>query len=107
VELNSKGVLVLRSTQPFLYDVGADQAYEAHVKIPANLLADTGYTVNVGVTLVKGEDEEHALVKDKALSFMVYGDAEVNALGSSLQRKGVVDPQLDWTIVVEPNVLRA
>ncbi len=107
VELHSKGVLVLRSTQPFLHDVGADQAYEAHVKIPANLLADTGYTVNVGVTLVRGEGEEHALMKDKALSFMVYGDAEVNALGSSLQRKGVIDPQLDWTIDVEPNVLRA
>ena len=103
MELHSKGVLVLRSTQPFLHDVGADQAYEAHVKIPANLLADTGYTVK----LVRGEGEEHALVKDKALSFMVYGDAEVNALGSSLQRKGVIDPQLDWTIDVEPNVLRA
>jgi len=107
VELYSKGVLVLRSTQPFLHDVGADQAYEAHVRIPANLLADTGYTVNVGVTLVRGEGEEHALLKDKALSFMVYGDAEVNALGSSLQRKGVIDPQLDWTLDVEPNVLRA
>ena len=107
MELHSKGVLVLRSIQPFLHDVGADQAYEAHVKIPANLLADTGYTVNVGVTLVRGEGEEHALVKDKALSFMVYGDAEVNALGTPLQRKGVIDPQLDWTLDVEPNVVRA
>jgi hypothetical protein len=31
----------------------------------------------------------------------------VNALGSSLQRKGLVDPVLQWTIEVEPNVLRA
>jgi lipopolysaccharide transport system ATP-binding protein len=104
VELHSKGVLVLRSTQPFLHDVGADQAYEAHVKIPANLLADTGYTVNVGVTLVRGEGEEHALIKDKALSFMVYGDEELNTRGASLQRKGVIDPALDWTITVEPAV---
>jgi ABC-type polysaccharide/polyol phosphate transport system ATPase subunit len=107
IELHSKGVLVLRSTQPQLHDVGADQAYEAHVKIPANLLADTGYTVNVGVTLVRGEGEEHALVKDKALSFMVYGDDEVSALGSALRRKGVINPPLDWTIELEPNVLRA
>jgi lipopolysaccharide transport system ATP-binding protein len=107
IELHSKGVLVLRSRQPFLHDVGADQAYEAHVKIPANLLADTGYTVNAGVTLVRGEGEEHSLVKDKALSFIVYGDEDVNPLGSSLQRKGVIDPQLPWTIDVEPNVLRA
>jgi hypothetical protein len=107
IELYSKGVLVLRSVQPFLHDVGADQAYEAHVRIPGNLLADTGYTVNAGVTLVRGEGEEHALVKDKALSFMVYGDEQVNALGTSLQRKGVIDPSLEWTIEVEPNVLRA
>lgn len=107
VELYSKGVLVLRSTQPYLHDVGADQAYEAHVRIPGNLLADTGYTVNAGVTLVVGDGEEHALVKDKALSFMVFGDQEVNALGMSLQRKGVVDPTLAWTIEVEPNVIRA
>ena len=107
IELHSKGVLVLRSMQPHLHDVGADQAYEALVKIPANLLADTGYTVNAGVTLVRGEGEEHALIKDKALSFMVYGDQEVGALGSSLQRKGVIDPALEWTIEVEPDVLRA
>ena len=106
IELYSKGVLVLRSVQPDLHDVGADQAYEAHVRIPGNLLADTGYTVNAGVTLVRGEGEEHALVKDKALSFMVYGDEQVNALGTSLQRKGVIDPTLQWTIEVEPNVLR-
>ena len=59
------------------------------------------------MTLVRGEGEEHALVKDKALSFMVYGDGEVNGLGSSLQRKGVIDPMLQWTIEMEPNVLRA
>ena len=107
IELYSKGVLVLRSTQPVGHDVGADQAYEALVKIPANLLAETAYTVNVGVTLVRGEGEEHALVKDKALSFMVYGEQEVNGLASALQRKGVIDPALDWTIAVEPDVLRA
>ena len=108
IELYSKGVLVLRSRQPFLHDVGADQAYEAHVRIPGNLLADTGYTVNAAVTLVRGESEEqHALVKDRALSFMVYSDQDVNALGASLQRKGVIDPELDWTIAVEPNVVRA
>jgi len=64
--------------------------------------------VNVAVTLVRGESEEqHALVKDRALSFMVYSDQDVNAVGTSLQRKGVIDPELDWTIAVEPNVVRA
>ena len=107
VELYNRGVLVLRSSQPSLEHVSPDQAYEARVRIPANLLADTGYTVNVAVTLIRGEGEEHALVKDKALSFMVYGDQEVNGLGMSLQRKGVIDPTLAWTIEAEPNVVRA
>src|SRR4051812_39872723 len=57
IELHSKGVLVLRSTQPSLVLVAPDQAYEARVKIPGNLLADTGYTVNAGVTLIRGEGE--------------------------------------------------
>jgi hypothetical protein len=107
IELLSKGVLVLRSTQPSLLSVSPDQAYEARVKIPGNLLADTAYTVNAAVTLIRGEEEVHALVKDRALAFMVYGDQDVNALGTSLQRKGVVDPALSWTVEMEPNVVRA
>jgi lipopolysaccharide transport system ATP-binding protein len=107
IELLSKGVLVLRSTQPSLLAVSPDQVYEARVKIPGNLLADTAYTVNAAVTLIRGEEEVHALVKDRALAFMVYGDQDVNALGTSLQRKGLVDPELSWTVELEPNVVRA
>ena len=57
----SKGVLVFRSAQPELVPVRADTAYEALVRIPANLLSETTYTVNVGITLIRGEGEEHAL----------------------------------------------
>jgi ABC-type glutathione transport system ATPase component len=106
-ELHSKGMLVLRSTQTDLQAVGPDRNYQAMVKIPANLLADTGYTVSVGVTLIRGEGEEHALVMNRALSFMVYGDQEIGGLGMSLQRKGLVDPELEWTLKLEePNVVR-
>ncbi len=53
-DLFSKGVLVFRSAQPELMWVAADTLYEALVKIPANLLSETNYTVNVGVTLIRG-----------------------------------------------------
>jgi lipopolysaccharide transport system ATP-binding protein len=105
-DLFSKGVLVFRSAQPELSPVGADHAYEAVARIPANLLSETTYTINVGVTLVRGDGEEHALMMNKALAFMVYGDQGVDASGT-LHRKGVVDPTLDWSIEVEPHVIRA
>jgi ABC-type polysaccharide/polyol phosphate transport system ATPase subunit len=107
-ELHSKGVLVLRSTQAELHSLAADRNYQAMVRIPANLLADTGYTVSVGVILIRGEGEEHALVMNRALSFMVYGDREINGLGTSLQRKGLIGPELEWALKLEePNVVRA
>ncbi len=115
-ELHSKGVLVLRSTQAELEAVGPDRNYQAMVKIPANLLADTGYTVSVGVTLIRGEGEEHALVMNRALSFMVYADQEMvgplrgaeRRSGATLQRKGLIAPELEWTIKEdEPHVVRA
>jgi lipopolysaccharide transport system ATP-binding protein len=107
IELHTKGVLVLRSTQPVMEQVAADQAYEARVRIPSNLLADTAYTVNAGVTLIRGEEEEHALVRDRALSFIVYDETHADSPDAALQRKGVVDPVLSWTLDVERNVVRA
>jgi lipopolysaccharide transport system ATP-binding protein len=105
-DLMSKGVLVFRSAQPDLSPVGADAAYEAVARIPANLLSEMTYTINVSVTLVRGDGEEHSLMMNKALAFMVYGDEGVDASGT-LHRKGVVDPTLDWSLEVEPHVIRA
>jgi hypothetical protein len=107
---------VFRSTQADPEQVLPDRNYQAMVRIPANLLADTGYTISVGVTLIRGEGEEHALVMNRALSFIVYADdQEVGPLrgperrsGASLQRKGLIDPELEWTLKLEePNVVRA
>ncbi len=76
-----KGVLVFRSAQPELMWVAADTLYEALVKIPANLLSETNYTINVGVTLIRAEREEHALVVNRALAFMVYGERGERRVG--------------------------
>jgi lipopolysaccharide transport system ATP-binding protein len=105
-DLFNKGVLVFRSVQPELTPVIPDTAYEALARIPANLLAETSYTINVGVTLVRGKREEHPLVVNKALSFMVYGEQGVRAAGA-LQRKGVVNPTLEWSLDEVPDAVRA
>ena len=99
-ELFSKGVLVLRSAQPELTLVRREKPYEALARIPANLLAETSYTISAGVTLLRGEGEEHLLLLKKALAFMVYGEQGVES-GGTLQRKGVVDPSLEWSWSLE------
>ena len=82
----------------------AETAYEAVVRIPANLLSETTYTVNANITLIRGEGEEHALVVNKALAFMVYGKG-VSA-DDGRHQKGVVSPTLDWTLQVERDAVR-
>ena len=106
IDVMTKGVLVLRSSQPELAPVSADRMYEALVRIPANLLAETTYTVNVSILLVRGDGDEHALVVNKALSFMVYGEEhEIDSL-ETRHRKGVVNPELDWTMDTEEHAVR-
>jgi len=99
-ELYSKGVLVLRSAQPELTFVRRDKPYEALARIPANLLAETSYTITATVTLVRGETDEYDLVLNKAVAFLVYGEQGVES-GAKLQRKGVVDPTLEWSWSLE------
>jgi lipopolysaccharide transport system ATP-binding protein len=105
-DLFSKGVLVFRSAQPELVPVGADMAYEAVAKIPANLLSETTYTISVGITLIRGEGEEHALVVNKALAFMVYRENSDEA-SATLHRTGLIDPQLEWSMETKPYAIRA
>ena len=105
IDLMSKGVLVFRSAQPDLMAVLADSAYEAIVRIPANLLSETTYTINVSITLIRGEGEEHALIVNKALAFMVYGEQGVSG-DDGRHPKGVVQPQLDWTLQMEADAVR-
>ena len=104
-DLLTKGVLVLRSMQPELTQLASDTAYEALARIPANLLAETTYTINANVTLIRGEGEEHPLVANKALAFLVYGEEGASASGS--QRKAVIDPTLEWSLETERHVIRA
>ena len=105
IDLMTKGVLVFRSAQPELVPVAADTSYEAFARLPANLLSETTYTVNVSIMLLRGEEEEHALVVNKALAFMVYGEQGVTA-DEGRHRKGVVNPTLEWTLQTEADAIR-
>jgi len=106
IDLMTKGVLVFRSAQPELAHVAPETSYEALVRIPANLLSEMTYTVNVSMVLIRGEGEEHALIVNKALAFMVYGEQGVTA-DDGRHRKGVVNPSLEWTLQAEVAAIRA
>ena len=70
----------------------AAACFDLIVRIPAHLLAETTYTVNVTVytTLVK----ETKVVLDNALTFMAYGRRErVRSC-----KRGAIAPRLDWTV---------
>jgi hypothetical protein len=86
--------------------VAPDMAYEAVAKIPANLLSETTYTISVGVTLLRGEGEEHSLVVNKALAFMVYRENSDEA-SATLHRTGLIDPQLEWSMETKSYAIRA
>jgi len=91
LDFYAKRFLVFRTTQQD--DVVADRrgVVDLLVKIPAHLLAETTYTVNVTVytILVK----ETKVVLDNALTFMAYGHEP----GAQLKR-GAMAPRLEWTV---------
>ena len=91
IDLYAKRVLVFRSTQVESFVVDHFGVVDLFVRIPADLLAETTYTVNVTVYtfLVK----ETKVVLDNALTFMAYGRDD----GGQLKR-GALAPKLEWTV---------
>ena len=91
IDVYAKRFLVFRSTQSEAFVASHRGVVDMFVRIPADLLAETTYTVNVTVytLLVK----ETKVVLDNALTFMAYGRDD----GGQLKR-GALAPRLDWTV---------
>ena len=92
-DIYAKRVAVFRTNQQ--EEVVADRRglLDLVVRIPAHLLAETTYTVNVTVYTVLGKETK--VVLDNALNFMAYGrETEAKV------KRGVVAPRLDWTAEV-------
>jgi lipopolysaccharide transport system ATP-binding protein len=92
MDLYTKGIYVFRAVQPEDLVARTPGQYDLLVRIPANFLSETLYTLNVAITTREGE-KESAVTLPNALSFMVYGTND-----TSLYKGGVVTPRLDWTI---------
>ena len=93
IHVRAKGAVAFRSRFPDDILVERPGVYAAEVRIPAGLLADTIYTVDVNVVAFRG-DEYVPVVIHNALSFQVFDPA-------SKQRDhlgGVVSPRLAWEL---------
>jgi hypothetical protein len=93
-----KNILLFQSGQAEPAAFEERGIYDIAVKIPANLLAETGYTVDVYLQQEAAKTQEIKI--PDALSFMTYGSTYV-----SLYKGGVLMPQLDWSVgsaVAEP-----
>src|SRR5687768_9761214 len=90
MDFYAKRFLVFRTNQD--QEVVADRrgVLDLIVKIPAHLLSETTYTVNITVYTVLAKETK--VVLDNALTFMAYG----HETGKQLKR-GALAPRLEWT----------
>jgi lipopolysaccharide transport system ATP-binding protein len=103
IDLYAKGVFVFRAVQPESFVVDRRGVVDLVVRIPAHLLAETTYSVNVTVMTFHGKESK--VVLPNALTFMAYGgDEETSGRRGGPSgpqqlkspRSGVLAPRLDW-----------
>ena len=91
MDVYAKRVLVFRTTQAGELVADRRGVVDLLVRIPAHLLAETTYTLNVTVYTVLGKETK--VVLDNALTFLAYG----HDAGAQLKR-GALAPRLEWTV---------
>jgi len=109
VLMNARGVVAFRTAQPADITVPEPGIFAIRVRIPARLLADTIYTVKVGILLVK-DGEQSTIAMDNALVFRVYaehdkGDKSLLTLYHGSSMSGVVMPELEWDVARERDIV--
>ena len=102
IDLYQKNVFVFRAVQPQPLITTRRGVVDLLVRIPANLLAETTYTVNVTVMTFHGKESKVTL--PNALSFMAYGGEEPSQQRSGGARSGVIAPSLEWQVQAHENV---
>jgi lipopolysaccharide transport system ATP-binding protein len=102
LSLLTRGMVAFRTAQPEDVQVAEPGVFVVRVRIPPELLADTVYSVKLGI-LLHQNGEESKLVQDNALTFRVYGGDDPShrsLLARDVYRgsswSGAVMPRLDW-----------
>jgi lipopolysaccharide transport system ATP-binding protein len=99
IVVRTDALVAFRSVAPVATVIEDPGVYSARVTIPAHLLADTEYTVKLGI-VCELDGEYTSMAWENALSFRVYDTDEANSARGdyhgSLQ--GMVRPLLSWTV---------
>lgn len=107
LDVFSHGAHVFRAIQQEATPIPEVGLYSAIMSLPANILAETAYSVNVAIIILKNGGEAR-INKIDALSFDVHAKprSDAHEQGQVYRRKvGVVAPQVTWKIVPEGAVL--
>ena len=91
IDVHMKNIFVFRSAQPEPAEFDEPGIYDIIARIPANLLAETDYTVSVSLDMQSVKSAPVNL--PKVLTFMGYGSAY-----ASFYKDGVIMPKLDWSV---------
>jgi ABC-type polysaccharide/polyol phosphate transport system ATPase subunit len=97
VHVHTKGLLAFRVASEF-FSVDRTGMYVGSVKIPANILAETIYSLNIEAIIVRNGVEKFPLAAFNALSFQVFDPS------TSRRDKigGVVSPAVEWGFEHQP-----
>jgi len=95
VDFHAKGVFLFRVVQPEEYVSESRGVVDLLVRVPAYLLAETTYLVNV--TVYTRWEKESKIVLDNALTFMAYAGEHGEQFKSNV-RGGVLAPRFDWRV---------
>jgi lipopolysaccharide transport system ATP-binding protein len=99
----TQGVCAFATVEPREEERARPGIYESVVRVPANLLAEGEYTVNVSIFSSRGMKEHHAAA-DNVASFLVSDPIEGgSARGDYVQTLvGVMRPRLEWRLGAVP-----
>jgi len=102
VDVHAYGTRAFRSVAPTRTLVDQPGAFTAIVRLPANLLAETVYNVDVTMSIRRGEANFN-LIQYNALAFQVYGTDDVDSARGDYPGKlhGALSPRLEWTVTSE------
>ena len=99
VDVLAKGVFLFRAVQPDELIADHRGVFDLFVRIPAYLLAETTYSVNVTVQTRLGKESK--VVLPNALTFMAYGEHQGEPFRGI--RNGVIAPRLEWNVQTHMN----
>lgn len=101
--LNTQGVTAFSSVEPMETTRSAAGVYTSILKIPAHLLSENEYSINVSAFMSSGGKMHYFNLKN-AIYFQVYDSlTNTSARGDYAQTMlGVVRPMLDWKTAANP-----